>query len=146
MTSLEYFRLQVNLTPLLHKTEKILPEITLRRSLQDWEVDDLIKLLATLEGTKLNVQAAEKFNCGDANDGKYTVQSGYKWLKARNEVTSICQTVSRRLLNLGAVGKLTTLSNQFGKWYVLGFFGVYRMKETVDSWKINCQLNVTFFI
>jgi len=61
--------------------------IMFRRNMQDWEFNDLIKLLQTLQSFSLNTQATDQFKWGTTGDGNYTVSAAYKQSRAFNAVT-----------------------------------------------------------
>lgn len=61
--------------------------IMFRRNMQDWEFNDLVKLLQTRENFSFNIQAIYQFKCGTTGAGKCTVSATYSRSRAFNEVT-----------------------------------------------------------
>ncbi|WMV34161.1 hypothetical protein MTR67_027546 [Solanum verrucosum] len=61
--------------------------IMFRRNMQDWEFNELIKLLQTLQSFSLNTQATDQFKWGTTGAGNYTVSAAYKQSRALNAVT-----------------------------------------------------------
>ncbi|KAG5600900.1 hypothetical protein H5410_032270 [Solanum commersonii] len=57
------------------------------RNMQDWEFNELIKLLQTLQSFSLNTQATDQFKWGTTGAGNYTVSATYKQSRALNAVT-----------------------------------------------------------
>lgn len=55
-----------------------------RRNLHDWEVDEFIDMMKTLEKCSINSQLRDKLKWGNSKDGLYTVKAGYANLCSNN--------------------------------------------------------------
>lgn len=55
-----------------------------RRNLHDWEVDEFIDMMKTLEKCSINSQLRDKLKWGNSKDGLYTVKAGCANLCSNN--------------------------------------------------------------
>ena len=57
-----------------------------RRDIQDWELNELLRLLSKLSDFKVNPQVKDKLEWGDSKDRTYTVKRGYDNLCSNKEL------------------------------------------------------------
>ena len=60
-----------------------------RRNFQDWEINDLLSLLETLQNTTLVVEDQDKILWGNSKEKTYTVKECYKNLSSQNGILLI---------------------------------------------------------
>uniref|UniRef100_A0A0V0HG06 Putative ovule protein n=1 Tax=Solanum chacoense TaxID=4108 RepID=A0A0V0HG06_SOLCH len=51
-----------------------------RTNLQDWEINEVLSLLHTLEECNLDEQTIDRLLWGNTKEGNYTVKESYKFL------------------------------------------------------------------
>ncbi|XP_070043168.1 uncharacterized protein [Nicotiana tomentosiformis] len=61
--------------------------ILCRKNLQDWEFEELVRLLATLNSYSSNNLVPDQFKWGNAHAGRYSVKAAYKLSEAQNAIT-----------------------------------------------------------
>ncbi|XP_019234325.1 PREDICTED: uncharacterized protein LOC109214820 [Nicotiana attenuata] len=57
-----------------------------RRNVNDWELEELLTLLARLEECMLDTQSADRLKWGNSKEGIYSVKAGYTHLHAQNDL------------------------------------------------------------